>query len=209
MINTYTINRDCEVREVLLGFSKMGIFLEGSILKVIKAEDGDDEFKDYILNAKKIDTDKRRKRLNVTKKIQLHNSELEAITSEQQNLSSQLESALNTAKLNEQRANEEKNKAELAKEKAMEDLEIMQKRTQFRLMSLIVKVALSIIIGIGLATTFLYAYSISTGQHISTIENTWSNLFGILITNAFSIIGTIMGVRYAGNFKNQQSEEYL
>jgi hypothetical protein len=29
------------------------------------------------------------------------------------------------------------------------------------------------------------------------IESTWSNLFGILLTNSFSIIGTIMGVKYA------------
>jgi hypothetical protein len=29
------------------------------------------------------------------------------------------------------------------------------------------------------------------------IGSTWSNIVGILLTNAFSIVGTIMGVKYA------------
>ena len=36
-------------------------------------------------------------------------------------------------------------------------------------------------------------------QSIDTalLGNTWSSLLGILLTNSFSIIGTIMGVKYA------------
>ena len=33
------------------------------------------------------------------------------------------------------------------------------------------------------------------------IGSAWSNMFGILLTNAFSIIGTIMGVKYANGKK--------
>lgn len=29
------------------------------------------------------------------------------------------------------------------------------------------------------------------------LGSTWSNMFSILLTNSFSIIGTIMGVKYA------------
>jgi len=35
------------------------------------------------------------------------------------------------------------------------------------------------------------------GLDAKIIESTWSNLFGILLTNSFSIIGTIMGVKHA------------
>lgn len=35
------------------------------------------------------------------------------------------------------------------------------------------------------------------GYDSKIIESTWSNLFGILLTNSFSIVGTIMGVKYA------------
>lgn len=29
------------------------------------------------------------------------------------------------------------------------------------------------------------------------IGSTWSNMFSVLLTNAFSIVGTIMGIKYA------------
>jgi hypothetical protein len=37
------------------------------------------------------------------------------------------------------------------------------------------------------------------GHDSKIIESTWSNLFGILLTNSFSIIGTIMGVKHANS----------
>ena len=79
----------------------------------------------------------------------------------------------------------------------MEDLDTLQKRTQFELMGRIVKVALMVIVGVGLLTTALFTYTLITGQENPILESTWSNLFGILLTNSFSIIGTIMGVKYA------------
>jgi hypothetical protein len=73
----------------------------------------------------------------------------------------------------------------------------MQKKTQFELIGQIVKVALWVILGVGIITTLLFAFTLVTGKENPILESTWSNLFGILLTNSFSIIGTIMGVKYA------------
>jgi hypothetical protein len=83
------------------------------------------------------------------------------------------------------------------RDEALEDLEVMQKRTQFELISTIVKVALYVIVGVGVLTTVMYAWAMSSGTDTQIIGSTWSNMFGILLTNAFSIVGTIMGVKYA------------
>ena len=87
--------------------------------------------------------------------------------------------------------------AEKAKENAENDLDIMQKKTQFELIGTIVKVSLFVILGVGVTTTGMYAMAIMSGVDTSVIGSTWSNIIGILLTNAFSIIGTIMGVKYA------------
>ena len=73
----------------------------------------------------------------------------------------------------------------------------MQKKTQFELISTIVKVALYVIIGVGILTTVMYGLALFSGADTQIIGSTWSNMFGILLTNAFSIVGTIMGVKYA------------
>ena len=83
------------------------------------------------------------------------------------------------------------------RDEALEDLEVMQKRTQFELISTIVKVALWVIVGVGVLTTLMYGWAIASGTDTQIIGSTWSNMFGILLTNAFSIVGTIMGVKYA------------
>ena len=59
------------------------------------------------------------------------------------------------------------------------------------------KCALAVIIGVGIVTTLLYWVAIVTNKETQIIGSTWSNMFGILLTNAFSIVGTIMGVKYA------------
>jgi len=80
-------------------------------------------------------------------------------------------------------------------------LDVLQKKKQFELIGIIVKIALFIILGVGACTTILYIYSLSIDRDTELIGNTWSNMFGILLTNAFSIIGTIMGVKYASKDK--------
>jgi hypothetical protein len=47
----------------------------------------------------------------------------------------------------------------------------------------------------------MYAIALFTGADTQIIGSTWSNMFGILLTNAFSIVGTIMGVKYASEKK--------
>jgi hypothetical protein len=96
--------------------------------------------------------------------------------------------------------------AEKAKENAENDLDIIQKKTQFELIGTIVKVSLSVILGVGFITTILYMVAMFTGKDTQIIGSTWSNMFGILLTNAFSIIGTIMGVKYASD-NTKKSEE--
>lgn len=159
------------------------IFLEGNILKVIESTEFE-SFSDYIAKAKKNDEENRRKRLEVTRTVQDQNKELIASKEENDALMLDLKEALALA--------------EEAKTAAESDLDIMQKKSQFELIGNIVSYALYIIAGIGIVTTSLYIWAIWLNSEETTlIGSTWSNLFGILLTNSFSIIGTIMGVKYA------------
>jgi methyl-accepting chemotaxis protein len=90
-----------------------------------------------------------------------------------------------------------KNAIELEKDAALNDLDMMMKKSQSELIKVIVKVALAVIVGVGLVTTALYWMAIITNQDTQIIGSTWSNMFSVLLTNAFSIVGTIMGIKYA------------
>ena len=184
-----------EVKDVLLTLAKKKrIYLEGNILKVLKAEEGDNQFQKYLDICKEKDITARKKRLEVTKQVQSQNKDLIAKQEENDALMEELQSALEEAK-------NAKWEAEKLRDAAVEDLDTLQKRTQFELIGLIVKTSLWIIGGVGLLTTLLYIYVLSSGIDAKIIESTWSNLFGILLTNSFSIIGTIMGVKYATESK--------
>ena len=95
-----------------------------------------------------------------------------------------------------------KKEAEKLRDDAVEDLDTLQKKAQFELIGVIVRVALVIILGVGLITTILYAVALFSGMDTTLLGNAWTNMFGILLTNSFSIIGTIMGVKYATENKN-------
>ena len=187
-----------EVKDVLLTLAKKKrIYLEGNILKVLKAENGDTEFQKYLDICKEKDTTARKKRLTVTKQVQNQNKELVAKQEENDTLMGELQTALEEAKNAEWEAEKLRDEAEKGKEQALEDLDLMQKRSQFELIGTIVRVALVIIIGVGIVTTIMYGIAMMSGQDTQIIGSTWSNMFGILLTNAFSIVGTIMGVKYA------------
>ena len=65
-----------ELKDVFLKLAKeKRIYLEGNILKILKAEDN--EFGEYLKLCKEKDTSSRRKRLDVTKQVQKQNKELE------------------------------------------------------------------------------------------------------------------------------------
>ena len=90
-----------------------------------------------------------------------------------------------------------KNAIELEKDVALNDLDVVLKKSQNELIKIIVKCALAVIVGVGIVTTILYWVAIVTNQDTQIIGSTWSNMFSVLLTNAFSIVGTIMGIKYA------------
>ena len=179
-----------EVERQLIEISKSKkVLLEGNILKLLKSDSK--EFLDYIKDAKENDKTNRRKRLEVTRQVQDQNKQLAAKAEENEKLMEDLKQALA--------------KADEAKEAAINDLDLLQKKTQFELIGRIVQVALWIIIGVGVLTTVLFMFAMLTGRDTTLLGNTWSNLFGILLTNSFSIIGTIMGVKYASGENSKDS----
>jgi len=90
-----------------------------------------------------------------------------------------------------------KNAIEVEKNAALNDLDILMKKSQSELIKTIVVVALVVIVGVGVITTILYWMAMVTGKDTQIIGSTWSNMFSVLLTNAFSIVGTIMGIKYA------------
>ena len=214
-----------ETKEILLQlYESKKICLEGNILKLLDA-DGDEEFQQYLDEALRKDKESRRKRLEVTKRVQTQNNELMITQKENDRVNRQLKKALDEASQahkeatlakdaaivakeeaesskmealhQKSKAEDARKEAENAKQAAENDLELIQKKNQFELIGKIVRMALFIIVGVGVTTTGLYVLSILTGKETQVIGSTWANMFGILLTNAFSIIGTIMGIKYA------------
>ena len=198
------------------------ISLEGNILKVIDPN-GDGEFEKYLNESIEKDKEVRRKRLEITKQVQSQNTDLikwktenERVTQELHDALSkaeesnkelqlakkQVESALDSAHTARLEAEKAKTEAENAKKTAENDLELLQKKTQFELIGSIIKVALWVIIGVGIITTGVYLIAIFTKSDTAVISSTWTNIIGILLTNSFSIVGTIMGVKYASESKS-------
>ena len=184
---------DKHIRDFLLEVSdKRRIHLEGNILKLIEAEEGDEEFSLYLSTSLEKDKENRKKRLDVTKQVQDRNRELLESESENIRINEELKIALDSAE-------EAKIKALAAKDAALTDLDVLQKKSQTELIGTIVKVALLVILSVGVITTVMYAIAMMTDKDTQIIGSTWSNMFGILLTNAFSIVGTIMGVKYASD----------
>jgi|LakMenEpi03Aug12_release.lakeMendotaPanAssembly.Ray.scaffolds.fasta_scaffold567207_2 hypothetical protein len=198
-----------ETRNNLLEVArKKKIYLEGNLLKIIESEDEDSEFREYLEACREKDSTSRKKRLDVTKRVQSQNKELEKAAGDNKILMDDLKVALDQAEEERKKAEKSKEEAERSKsiaeklrDDAMGDLETLQKKTQFELVGIIVKIALAVICAVAIITSILYIYVLSKGLDSKIIESTWSNLFGILLTNSFSIIGTIMGVKYATNEK--------
>jgi predicted RNase H-like nuclease (RuvC/YqgF family) len=199
------------------------ISLEGNILKVIDSSD-DPEFEIYVNDSIAKDRESRKKRLEITKQIQLQNKNLTELNSENERINSEIKSALSDMEESKEKIESqnseliewrEKNEsitqelhkalisAEESKKLAENDLDILQKKTQFELIGTIVRIALFVIIGVGLITTAVYMIALFLGKDTAIIGSTWSNMFGILLTNSFSIIGTIMGVKYAASSEKE------
>lgn len=204
------------------------ITLEGNILKVINTE-GDSDWEKYINESIDKDKENRRKRLEVTRQVQSQNKDLTNWKEENERVNAQLKVALEEAEFSKQEAitakiqaeksrddaevammeaEKSRHEAEVSKEEAMKakmaaenDLDLLQKKTQFELIGSIIRVALWVILGVGIITTVVYVVALTTGVDTAVIGSTWSNIIGILLTNSFSIVGTIMGVKYASDKK--------
>jgi hypothetical protein len=170
------------VKEAMLKAKSKKVYIEGNFVKLL-SDTSDPDVKDYIEECRSRDLNSRKKRLQITKQVQKQNRDLEEAAVVKEALVLELQNSLEESKK--------------LRDEALEDLEVMQKRTQFELISTIVKVALYVIVGVGVLTTVMYAWAMSSGTDTQIIGSTWSNMFGILLTNAFSIVGTIMGVKYA------------
>ena len=219
------IKIDSNTKKTLMDlYVKKGIGLEGNITKLIDTEN-DEDFKKYLKDCETKDGDKRKKRLEMTKKIQKQNDELvtlneknEKMMEDLQNKITEIEESKLTFEVQNRELNEWKKEnlelteklqtemmksekarvdAEAAKQNAENDLDLLQKKTQNELISTIVKVALWVIMGVGVVTTGVYVLTLFVGKDTQVISAAWSNIFGILLTNAFSIVGTIMGIKYA------------
>jgi hypothetical protein len=226
------IKIDKQTRQQLLELYKTKkISLEGNILKVIDV-DGDAEFEKYIQESLEKDKESRRKRLDITRQVQSQNTDLVKWKSENERVNQELTKALEEAKesndlmlvakhdaetaleeaevarLEAEKARIEAEKlrqeAENAKNSAVNDLELMQKKTQFELIGNIVKVALWVILGVGITVTVVYVVSLFAGFNTDVIGSSWVNIMSILLTNAFSIIGTLMGMKTASDNKDKE-----
>lgn len=224
---------DKNTKKILIETLKTkNIGLEGNITKLIDAQD-DEEFKQYLKTCIEKDTTTRRKRLEMTKQVQVQNKDLTELNEENQRILTELQETLKnveeskmTFEVQNRELNEWKSEnirltdelqnemlkseqariaAENAKNEAENNLDLIQKKTQFELINNIVRVALYVIIGVGGITTGIYVYSMSIGMDTDIIGSTWSNMFGILLTNSFSIVGTILGVKY-GTSPNKEEK---
>lgn len=210
---------------------KKGIFIEGNIAKLFDST-GDDTFKRYLDDCINRDREHRKRRLDITKQIQIQNKELTDLNSVNEKMVQEIQDTLKSVEESKQQIElqnreliiwkednqrislelqEEMRKsetsrieAENAKRNAENDLDVLQKKTQYELINTIVKSSLGVIISIGILTTILYLIALFNNKDTQIISTTWSNMFGILLTNSFSIVGTIMGVKYAsqGEGKN-------
>ena len=128
----------------------------------------------------------------ITKIMKVATDITETVNSKREidNLSKKLQSEL-------ENSNKLKDAIEIEKDAALTDLDATIKKSQSELIKVIVKVALAVIVGVGTVTTILYWLAMLTGKDTQIIGSTWSNMFSVLLTNAFSIVGTIMGIKYA------------
>jgi len=174
--------------EQILELVNHNIRIEGNFLKVIDTSDNPDLEK-YVKESIEKDTETRKKRLEITRQVQTQNKELVEWKEKNEQAQIDLKKAL-------EESNKAKAIAEKAKLNAEEDLDFIVKKNQNELVNKIVSTSLVVILGVGFITSILYFYTIVTGNENQIIESSWANMFSILLTNSFSIIGTIMGVKH-------------
>jgi len=192
-----------------------GIVLEGHILKLIDAGD-EEEFQSYIHDCIEMDkktqlelskSQKENDRVNrqmIKALDQAEEANVKMIKAKNDAIKAKDEAEASKIEALHQKRKAEKARAESenSKNTAENDLELIQKKSQFELIGKIVKASLWVIAGVGIVTTLIYLYVLINGLDSVVIASTWTNIISILLTNSFSIIGTIMGVKYATESKD-------
>ena len=117
-----------------------------------------------------------------------------------------IEELSNKVKAELENSNRLKAEIEIEKDAALNDLDATIKKSQNELIKVIVKSALFVIMSVGFITTIMYSFAILSNKDTQIIGSTWSNMFSVLLTNAFSIVGTIMGIKYATS-EDKKSKE--
>ena len=213
MIRSITLPDETWAELIILA-QRDNVFIEGNILKLLDPGDSKSH-SSYVDRAIAHDKSKRERRLEVTKQIQASTKQIQAKNEEllkaqeliEQNAKSlrlaleQAEAARSDTERALQESKEATLRAESSKKEAEQQLDYIHKRKQFELMGDIVRMAILVVVGVGATTTIMYSVAVFGGNgdptNTTLLANTWSNMFGILLTNSFSIIGTIMGVKYA------------
>lgn len=205
-------------RELIRILKDRGVGIEGNILKIIETDSP--AFLAYVAEQKEEGRVAQKKRLQVNMDYQKQYKTLEEQAATNRTLSEDLQVALAEAQTAHEaaekakelaiqsRVEEEtaKNTALTAKKDAEEELNAMQKKNHMELVEMIVRIALFTILGSGLITSTLYGIALWTGRDTTLVGNVWGNLLGITITNAFSIIGTIVGVQYSKSDKKETKD---
>ena len=118
-----------------------------------------------------------------------------------------IEELSNKVKAELENSNRLKAEIEIEKDAALNDLDATIKKSQNELIKVIVKSALFVIMSVGFITTIMYSFAILSNKDTQIIGSTWSNMFSVLLTNAFSIVGTIMGIKYATSEDKKSKNE--
>tara|TARA_R110001592_G_scaffold120545_3_gene324970 strand:- start:48337 stop:48906 length:570 start_codon:yes stop_codon:yes gene_type:complete len=182
MLKIKLSKEDCD--KLIALSAQKNVWIEGNLLKLLD-DSISPEWKDYLETSSEKFKEKQVKRVSIYKDLQVQVKEYRQKNKENQLLLEEVKGA--------------HREAEGAKKSALDDLDVLQKRKQTELTSRIVRYALYIIAGVGIVTTLMYILAILTDKETQIIGSTWSNLTGILLTNAFSIVGTIMGVKHLNN----------
>jgi PAS domain S-box-containing protein len=117
-----------------------------------------------------------------------------------------IEELSNKVKAELENSNKLREAIEIEKDAAVNDLDATIKKSQNELIKVIVKSALFVIMSVGFITTIMYSFAILSNKDTQIIGSTWSNMFSVLLTNAFSIVGTIMGIKYATSEDKKNKE---
>lgn len=175
------IRRECV--DILLKISKDGIYLEGALLKVLTKENklSDDDWIEYLKIANDRDENKSKERVE--------------LTHEALNQKTELERAHKKIKQQYKLLKEEKEKVEDNVCTLENDLKILREKNQLRILNHVVNICLRIIIGIGFSCSIILVVMLLFGKQSDLIESTWSQSILLMLSNAFSIIATIQGVK--------------